>query len=86
MIKEHYLEAKRIIEHDVDYPASKISFAYEQIEKWEFANQRVIEELERLLENEFNEWVDEIHGYAGSLAVASRELRDRIKELKQELV
>ena len=48
MTKECYLKAKKIIEHDENYPASHISFAYEQIEKWEFANQKVLEELEAI--------------------------------------
>ena len=48
MTKECYLKAKEIIEHDENYPASHISFAYEQIEKWEFANQKVLEELEAI--------------------------------------
>ena len=48
MTKECYLKAKKIIEHDENYPASHISFAYEQIDKWEFANQKVLEELEAI--------------------------------------
>ena len=48
MTEECYLKAKEIIEHDENYPASHISFAYEQIEKWEFANQKVLEELEAI--------------------------------------
>ena len=48
MTKECYLKAKKNIEHDENYPASHISFAYEQIEKWEFANQKVLEELEAI--------------------------------------
>ena len=48
MTEECYLKAKKIIEHDENYPASHISFAYEQIEKWEFANQKVLEELEAI--------------------------------------
>jgi len=48
MTEECYLKAKKIIEHDENYPASHISFAYEQIEKWEFANQRVLEELKAI--------------------------------------
>ena len=48
MTEECYLKAKEIIKHDENYPASHISFAYEQIEKWEFANQKVLEELEAI--------------------------------------
>jgi hypothetical protein len=51
----------------------------------DFANQRVIEELEKLLENESNEWVDDEDGNeeCGVRIVYSIRLRDRIKELKQ---
>lgn len=73
MTKECYLKAKKIIEHDENYPASHISFAYEQIEKWEFANQRVLEELEEVLS-----YIEEDGLYA------LKGLKERIKELKQE--
>jgi hypothetical protein len=51
----------------------------------QYANQRVIEELEKLLENESNEWVDDEDGNeeCGVRIVYSIRLRDRIKELKQ---
>ena len=54
-------------------------------EKERYANQRVIEELEKLLENESNEWVDDEDGNeeCGVRIVYSIRLRDRIKELKQ---
>ena len=66
MTKECYLKAKKIIEHDENYPASHISFAYEQIEKWEFANQKVLEELEAIssiedVENRIKELKQELH-------------------------
>ena len=66
MTKECYLKAKEIIEHDENYPAYKISFAYEQIEKWEFANQKVLEELEAIssiedVENRIKELKQELH-------------------------
>jgi len=49
-----------------------------------YANQRVIDELEKLLADEGSEWVDDIQGYeGGDFIVYSRDLRDRIKELKQ---
>ena len=48
MTEECYLKAKEIIEHDENYPASHISFAYEQIDKWEFANQKLLKELEAI--------------------------------------
>mgnify|MGYP006406182997 CR=1 FL=1 len=51
----------------------------------QYENQRVIEELEKLLENESNEWVDDEDGNeeCGVRIVYSIRLRDRIKELKQ---
>ena len=68
MTKECYLKAKEIIEHDENYPAHLLSFAYEQIEKWEFANQKVLEELEEISSSVF------CRSY----------VENRIKELKQE--
>lgn len=68
MTKECYLKAKEIIEHDENYPASHISFAYEQIEKWEFANQKVLEELESI----------------NSIEDVENRIKELYKELKQE--
>ena len=49
------------------------------------SSQRVIEELEKLLENESNEWVDDEDGNEECRVgiVYSIRLRDRIKKLKQ---
>ena len=77
MTKECYLKAKEIIEHDENYSASKISFAYKQIEKWEFANQRVIEVLEDV-EDILNSENSGLH-----IEQRVREVLRAIKELKQ---
>ena len=46
-------------------------------------NQRVIEELELILEEEDSEWVSEDVGYSDTKIVYSRDIRNKIKELKQ---
>ena len=67
--------------------SNDVTFYYNDLEKLmnDYANQRVIEELEKLLENESNEWVDDEDGNeeCGVRIVYSIRLRDRIKELKQ---
>ena len=67
--------------------SNDVTFYYNDLEKLmnDYANQRVIEELEKLLENESNEWVDDEDGNeeCGVRIVYSIRLRDKIKELKQ---
>ena len=74
-------EVRKVIEdYILDIKAEAFKAGCEQ-----YANQRVVEELEKLLENESNEWVDDEDGNeeCGVRIVYSIRLRDRIKELKQ---
>ena len=76
---------KTIREIIAEYIPNK-DISSEMVDKlYEYKNQRVIEELEKLLENESNEWVDDEDGNeeCGVRIVYSIRLRDRIKELKQ---
>ena len=77
MTKEDYLMAKHVIDHNENYPAYQTSFAHKQIEKWEFANQRVIEELERIS-------LGITDTGESMLDLVVHALNQRIKELKQE--
>jgi len=75
MKKEDYIKSKDIITNDNEYPTSVYDEAKIQVDKWEFANQRVIEELEKQVENYFNQETE---------TYLSDRLINRIEQLKQD--
>lgn len=72
MTKENYIKAKEVLSNESKHSFSTNVWANQVVDKWEFANQRVIEELEWITANK------------DAKEIAYRSLA-RIKELKQEI-
>lgn len=73
MTKENYIKAKEVLSNESEHSFSTNVWANQVVDKWEFANQRVIEELESISK--------EIY-IKGEIGVT---IAKRIKELKQEV-
>ena len=56
MTVEDYTKAKEIIANESKYSFAMVENAYYIVDKWEFANQRVIEELEKVISNLDSPW------------------------------
>jgi len=68
--KEEYLNAKYVTENPKGYHIGDVKAAAIEVDKWEFANQKVIDELESLTED--------IYDRDSQITVDNK-----IKELKQ---
>jgi hypothetical protein len=80
-MKEYeYFNAKYVVENPEAYNSRDVKLAMGEVDKWEFANQRVIEELEKLQIHHKGE-----HFGCGRVYFIKEDSIDgRIKELKQE--
>ena len=51
MTKQEYLNAKFVVENPKGYDSRDVQQAIGEVDKWEFAHQRVIEELEESIKD-----------------------------------
>ena len=82
MTKQEYIKAKELLAYESKLSDAQARACHYTIDKWEFANQRVIEELELLKTKAYTEYLGD--GYDEYRKIDVEDIYDRIKELKQK--